>query len=269
MTGLLLTDDTRTLVAFMTALWTCKETARTLATPGVALGHGLVAATTRRVLVLLFLLAAVLAALLAQHIVPEGADFTARGVLAALVTLAILGLVLLFLLLLLIICVTHTFTAVIAMIYTIAAHVLFLLLNLVEAVLADIGIDTFHPRQASLELHILLQRIAVGAKRRRHFIAELENRGDDITTVTAVNFVLPRRTKSLTRFKIPLTIIYPKRNLHRRVASAILSCCLTCELVIKIPLCSRDARTKEVFIRGELINRKPHVLFELLVRPDN
>jgi hypothetical protein len=34
----------------------------------------------------------------------------------------------------------------------------------------------------------LLQRIAVGAKRRRHFIAELENRGDDITTVGAVNF---------------------------------------------------------------------------------
>lgn len=100
-------------------------------------------------------------------------------------TLAILGLVLLFLLLLLIICVTHTFTAVIAMIYTIAAHVLFLIFNVVEAALADIGI---FPLQASLELHILLQRIAAGAKRRRHFIAELENRGDDITTVGAVNF---------------------------------------------------------------------------------
>ena len=64
-------------------------------------------------------------------------------------------------------------------------------------------------------------------------------------------------------------IIYPIRSLHRRVASAILGRCLTCELMIKIPLCSRDARAKEVFMRGELINGEPPVLFELLVRPDN
>jgi len=64
-------------------------------------------------------------------------------------------------------------------------------------------------------------------------------------------------------------VIHAIRSLHRRIASTILCCCLTCELVVKIPLCSRDARAEEELMRGELINGEPHVLFELLVRPDN
>ena len=77
------------------------------------------------------------------------------------------------------------------------------------------------------------------------------------------------RASPLKRLKEPLIIIYPICSLHWRIASAILSSCLTCKLMIKTPLCSRDARAKELFMRGELINGEPYVLFEPLVRHDN